>query len=310
MFESLPSWKTYIFPYVVCKALYLCIFPWVVTEMDPSHVNNFPDVQAILGIFVPWFGFWVGSQHLLWGDLPVGCHMSQSYSFKRGALGIWEFFFFLIGESELMLQIYHVQEAVRSLWVFWGATHTQLQSFGSPCRALGPAKAIGAGWGQSPGWTMIMGWFLTSISGFFGIFQEQRHLVVFFPLVLNVSRFRMKIRFTPGGTWFLLSRLPGKNALNRSTDLIPLLFLLFVFWGGQSSQSFPEEIQTAGAITRHDCRIEGFFWSCLLYLAQNFMFLICICFLLIFLPYEGNSEFHKWAAKYEHIYFDNYFSDY
>lgn len=181
MFESLPSWKTYIFPYVVCKALYLCIFPWVVTEMDPSHVNNFPDVQAILGIFVPWFGFWVGSQHLLWGDLPVGCHMSQSYSFKRGALGIWEFFFFLIGESELMLQIYHVQEAVRSLWVFWGATHTQLQSFGSPCRALGPAKAISAGWGQSPGWTMIMGWFLTSISGFFGIFQEQRHLVVFFP---------------------------------------------------------------------------------------------------------------------------------
>lgn len=47
MFESLPLWKTYVFPDVVYKTLYLCIFPWVATEMDSSHVNDFPYVQVV-----------------------------------------------------------------------------------------------------------------------------------------------------------------------------------------------------------------------------------------------------------------------
>lgn len=59
----------------------------------------------------------------------------------------------------------------------------------------------------------------------------------------------MEIRFAPGEPLVPSFEAPGKDALKRSPDLIPLLFLLFVFWGGQSSQSFPGGTQTTGVIT-------------------------------------------------------------
>lgn len=117
----------------------------------------------------------------------------------------------------------------------------------------------------------------------------------------GVSRSRMKIRFAPGECL-----VPLKAPCFEQKDLIPLL--LFIFWGGKSL-SFPKEIQTAGVITGHYCRTEVF-WSCLLYLAQNSMFFICFCFFLNFLPYEGNNGLHKWAAEYEHLYFEIDFSDF
>lgn len=203
-----------------------------------------------------------------------------------------------------MLQIYHVQEALRSLWVFWGATHPQLHSFGSSCRALGPAKAISAGSGQSPGWEMILGSFLTSISGFFGTFQDQRLLVV---LSLNAQcEQRMNIRFAPGEHLVPSLEAPWKRCFEQKCwPHSTLIFTIYTLgWAIFSIFCL------LNPITRHDGRTEGVFCSCLLYLAQNSVFLICICFLLLFLPYEGNNELHKWAAEYEHIYFVNYFSDY
>jgi len=64
-------------------------------------------------------------------------------------------------------------------------------------------------------------------------------------------------------TWFLHLRLPGKDALNVAEKLALFhCIFLFIFWGIQPSQAFPEEAERAGIMTRCDCRMRFFDLVC------------------------------------------------
>lgn len=213
-----------------------------------------------------------------------------------------------------MLQVCHVQEAMRPLWGSWWPVLV-LHGPNSPCPI--PQCPVTSNnhrcWDRTEtvlwsdpvvvpdhGAAYQCSWLFLGCS-------RSRDTWWFCPMFFNTRCVQSGGRqgLEQVGTWFFHLALPGKDALNRTeTPYSTVFFLYFLGWAILSIFSWEDR--------EVNCRFMIVEWVFLVlsYLAQNSTFLISICFLLNFLPYKGNIELYKWATEYEHISFEVYFSDY
>lgn len=150
-----------------------------------------------------------------------------------------------------MLQVYHVQEAVRALWVFQGATHPTpldhpagLWDQQKPS-VLGQHRAQAGKWSWGDSWPAFL--------GFLG--HSRSRDIWWCEQIQNENQ--VCTRWAPGsfsrGSLVKMLWTEGPH----STLTVHIL--------GWETSIFSQGDSEAGVITRHDCRIEVF-WSCLLYI--------------------------------------------
>lgn len=172
--------------------------------------------------------------------------------------------FFL--KSELMLQVCHVQEAVRPLWGSWWPVLV-LHGPNSPCprpqcawtsnnrRCWDRTETVL--WSE-PGVVPDHGATNWCFWLFWGV-PEGETLGGFVPRSSTRGVCGQKTRVGAGGYLVPALVTTWKRCSGQNRDACPILLSFpFIFWGQRSSQSFPEETERGGIMPRHECRMSFF----------------------------------------------------